>query len=66
MLVLTRRVNESIKIGEDITVHLYAINGNQIKIGIQAPRDINIVRDNCKKDRLKNPINPINPIEEIK
>ena len=54
MLILTRRINESIKIGNDITIHICGINGNQIKIGILAPRNIDIVRDNCKKDKLKN------------
>jgi len=56
MLVLTRRVGESIRIGENINVQVYGINGNQIKIGIQAPKDVDIVRDNCKTDRAKNPI----------
>lgn len=54
MLVLTRRVNELIKVGDNVTVKVCGVNGNQVKIGIIAPRDIDIVRDNCKKDRDKN------------
>ncbi|MCC2251049.1 carbon storage regulator CsrA [Virgibacillus sp. AGTR] len=44
MLVLTRKVNESIQIGEDIEVKLLAVDGDQIKIGIGAPKSIDIYR----------------------
>ena len=45
MLVLTRRPGETIKIGEDIEVTVLAIKGNQARIGIKAPREVNIVRE---------------------
>jgi carbon storage regulator len=45
MLVLTRRIEESIIIGENIKVTIVAINGNSIRLGIEAPRDIEIVRE---------------------
>ncbi len=44
MLVLTRKVGESITIGDDISVRVLEISGNNIKIGINAPRNITIYR----------------------
>ena len=44
MLVLTRTVGQTLKLGDDIEVTLVAINGNQAKIGITAPRDLSVMR----------------------
>ncbi|MFC1825505.1 carbon storage regulator CsrA [Thermodesulfobacteriota bacterium] len=44
MLVLTRKVNESITIGSNITVSLLEIRGNQARVGIEAPKDIPVNR----------------------
>jgi len=44
MLVLTRRVDESLTIGDSITVTILAIEGDKVKIGIKAPREITILR----------------------
>ena len=44
MLVLTRKVEESVTIGNDITVSILEIKGNQVKLGIKAPRDIPLNR----------------------
>lgn len=44
MLVLTRKTSESIQIGEDIEVKILAIDGEQVKIGIEAPKHIDIHR----------------------
>ncbi|ASV68261.1 carbon storage regulator CsrA [Cytobacillus sp. FSL W7-1323] len=44
MLVLTRRKNESIIINENIEITIVAVEGDQIKLGIQAPKDIDIYR----------------------
>jgi len=45
MLVLSRKPAESIIIGKDIVITVLSIKGNQIRIGIEAPRSINIVRE---------------------
>lgn len=45
MLILTRGVGEIIKIGDDIDVTVVAVNGQQIRIGIQAPRSTAINRE---------------------
>jgi carbon storage regulator len=45
MLVLTRKVNEEIKLGAEITIKILSISENQIKIGIDAPKDIQIYRN---------------------
>ncbi len=45
MLVVTRRIDESIQIGDDITVTILEINGNQARIGISAPSDVAVNRE---------------------
>ena len=45
MLVLTRRTNQSIVIGADVTVTVLEIRGDQIRLGITAPRDVTVHRE---------------------
>lgn len=44
MLILTRNKDQEFKISDDITIKILSVNGKQVKIGIDAPKDINIVR----------------------
>lgn len=44
MLVLTRKINESIMIGDNIEIMVLDVRDNQVKIGIRAPRDVSIHR----------------------
>lgn len=44
MLVLNRKIGEAIIIGEDIEITILEVEENRVKIGIDAPRDINILR----------------------
>ena len=48
MLILTRRPGESIIIGDDIHITVLSVQGNQVRIGIDAPDDIKIWRDEIK------------------
>lgn len=45
MLVLTRKNGQSLKIGDDITVTVLAVAGNQVRIGVHAPKDVSIHRE---------------------
>ena len=45
MLILTRRIGESLNIGSDITVTVLGVKGNQIRLGIQAPKDVAVHRE---------------------
>jgi carbon storage regulator len=45
MLILTRRVGETLMIGNDVTVTVVAVNGNQGRIGIGAPKDVAVHRE---------------------
>jgi len=49
MLILTRRVTESIRVGEDITVVVLGIKGNQVRIGINAPKELSVDREEVRQ-----------------
>ena len=45
MLILTRRTGESLVIGDDVTITILALKGNQVRVGIDAPKEISIHRE---------------------
>ncbi len=45
LLILTRRVGEALKIGDDITVAVLGVKGLQVRIGVDAPRDVKVHRE---------------------
>ena len=53
MLILTRRVGESVVIGEDVTVTVLGVKGNQVRIGINAPKTVAVHREEIF-ERIKN------------
>ena len=53
MLILTRRIGEKIIIGENVTVAILGVKGQQIRIGIDAPRDISVHREEVFQTILK-------------
>jgi len=57
MLVISRKENQKIKIGDDIEIVVVSIDKNQVKIGIEAPKEIQILRsellEDIKKENIK-------------
>ncbi|GHD32287.1 MAG: carbon storage regulator CsrA [Pseudomonadales bacterium] len=45
MLILTRRVGESLMIGDEVTITVLGVKGNQVRIGVNAPRDVSVHRE---------------------
>lgn len=45
MLILTRRISESIIIGDDVKLTVLGVKGNQVRIGIEAPKDVSVHRE---------------------
>ena len=45
MLILTRRVGESLMVGDEVTVTVLGVKGNQVRIGVNAPRDVAVHRE---------------------
>ena len=59
MLILTRRVGETLMIGDEVTVTVLGVKGNQVRIGVNAPRDVAVHReeiyDRIKQEQLDDP-----------
>jgi carbon storage regulator len=58
MLILTRRVGETINIGPDISVTVLGVNGHQVRLGIAAPKDVAVHREEVA-ERIKRQQVPI-------
>jgi carbon storage regulator len=69
MLILTRRVGESVVIGDDVSVTILGVKGNQVRIGVTAPMDVSVHRqeiyERIKKEQEAEPsANPEEPPDE--
>lgn len=45
MLILTRRIGETLMIGDEITVTILGVKGNQVRVGVHAPKDVAVHRE---------------------
>jgi len=52
MLILTRRVGETLMVGDDVTVTVLGVKGNQVRIGVNAPKDVAVHREEIY-DRIR-------------
>lgn len=60
MLILTRRVSEALIIGDDITITVLGIKGHQVRLGINAPKEVSIHREEVyqriQQEKQKHPL----------
>jgi len=61
MLILTRRVGEAVVIGEEVTVTVLGVKGNQVRIGINAPKTVSVHREEIF-ERIKNEQSSASPV----
>ena len=57
MLILTRRVGETLMIGDEVTVTVLGVKGNQVRIGVNAPKDVSVHREEIY-ERIKRENSP--------
>ena len=62
MLILTRRLSESLMIGDEITITVLGVKGNQVRLGVDAPKDVAVHREEIY-ERIRAEDSPEKPSE---
>ena len=65
MLILTRRVGETLMIGDNVTVTVLGVKGNQVRIGINAPKDLSVHREEIYQRIKREQEGGVVPAEKI-
>lgn len=60
MLILTRRVGETLMVGDEVTVTVLGVKGNQVRLGVNAPRDVAVHREEIyQRIQIEQPTSPL-------
>jgi carbon storage regulator len=69
MLILTRRVGETVMIGNEVTVTVLGVKGNQVRIGVNAPKDVAVHREEIyeriKREEDQDSRSPQAPVAKV-
>jgi carbon storage regulator len=65
MLILTRRIQESVKIGDDVTITILGVKGGHVRVGVEAPREIPVHREEVYKRIQRAATAPESDLDEV-
>jgi carbon storage regulator len=63
MLILTRRIGETLMVGDDVTITVLGVKGNQVRIGVNAPKDVAVHREEIYQRIQKEKDGDSDPVE---